>query len=141
MTKVFLDTNILVYLFEDPGPRGVRAMEIVSALSLRGDTLVLSTLTLGEMLVKPLKAGDHGLARRYRTFAHGPEVRLLAFDEAAAEIFAQIRQDRGIKAPDAIHLATAGAEGCDLFITNDERLSNKTIAGIQFVQSLARAFL
>jgi predicted nucleic acid-binding protein len=139
LTKVFLDSNILIYLFEDPGPRGARAMQIVSALSARGDYLLFSTLSLGELLVKPLKAGDHALAERYRRFVHGPEVKLLGFDEAACEMFAQIRQDRSIKPPDAIHLATAATVGCDLFITNDERLSRQVVPGIRFISSMDRA--
>ena len=139
MTKVFLDSNILIYLFEDSGPRGARAMQIVSALSARGDYLVISTFTLGELLVKPLRAGDQVLANRYRQFVRAPSVKMMQFDETAAEAFAKIRQDRGIKPPDAIQLATASKEGCDLFVTNDERLSRAVIPGIRFITSMERA--
>jgi predicted nucleic acid-binding protein len=139
LTKVSLDTNILLYFFEDAGPRGARATQILSALSARGDFLIVSTLTLGELLVKPVKAGDQALANLYRSFAHGPEVRLLEFNEAAAELFARIRQDRQIKPPDAILLATAGSEGCDLFVTNDDRLVGKNVSGIKFIVSMERA--
>ncbi len=139
VTKVFLDTNILIYLFEDPGPRGTRALEIVSALTTRRDYLGVSTMTLGEILVKPLRAGDLALADQYRQFLHGPGVTLLGFDEKAGELFAQIRKDRIVRAPDAIQLATAGSEGCDLFITNDERLSRCFVPGIRFITSMERA--
>jgi predicted nucleic acid-binding protein len=139
LTKVSLDTNILLYFFEDTGPRGAMATQILSALSARGDFLIVSTLTLGELLVKPLKAGDHALANLYRSFVHGPEVRLLEFNEASSELFARIRQDRQIKPPDAILLATAGSEGCDLFITNDDRLVGKIVPGIKFIVSMERA--
>jgi predicted nucleic acid-binding protein len=139
LTKVSLDTNILLYFFEDPGARGVRAAQILSALSSRGDFLIVSTLTLGELLVKPIKFGDHALATRYRNFVHGPEVRFLDFDEAASELFARIRQDRQIKPPDAVLLATAGSEGCDLFVTNDNRLVGKVVPGIKFIVSMDRA--
>jgi predicted nucleic acid-binding protein len=139
LTKVFLDSNILIYLFEDQGPRGARAMQIASALSARGDYLVLSTFTLAELLVKPLRAGDQVLADRYRRFVRAPGVRMMQFDELAAEVFAKIRQDRGVKPPDAIQLATAAKEGCDLFITNDERLSRVVVPGIRFITSMERA--
>jgi len=139
LTKVSLDTNILLYFFEDTGPRGVRAAQILSALSARGDFLIVSTLALGELLVKPLKASDHVLANLYRSFVHGPEVRLSEFNEAASELFARIRQDRQIKPPDAILLATAGSEGCDLFITNDDRLVGKIVPGIKFIVPMERA--
>jgi predicted nucleic acid-binding protein len=139
LTKISLDTNILLYFFEDPGPRGARATRIVSALSARGDFLLVSTLTIGELLVKPLKHGDLALASLYRNFAHSPGVRLLGFDEAASERFARIRQDRQIKPPDAVLLATAATEGCDLFITNDFRLAGKVVPGIKFIVSMDNA--
>ena len=139
LTKVSLDSNILLYFFEDTGARWARAAQILSALSVRGDFLVISTLTLGELLVKPLQAGDHSLANLYRSFVQGPEVKLLDFNEAASELFARIRQDRQIKPPDAILLATAGSEECDLFITNDDRLVGKIVPGIKFIVSMDRA--
>jgi len=66
---------------------------------------------------------------------------VLPFDERVALKFAEIRQDRSIRAPDAIQLACASAAGTDLFITNDDRLSRKNIRGIQFIQSLDKATL
>ena len=104
----------------------------------RGDELVTSTLTLGELLVKPLKLGDRDLAHRYEELVEfGTTV--LPFDRLAASNFAEIRGDRSIRAPDAIQLACAAAAGTDLFITNDRRLSRKNIRGIQFIQSLDEA--
>ena len=139
MIKVFLDTNILIYLFEDSGPRGARALEIVSALAARKDYLVISTMTLGEILVKPLRAGDEALAEQYRRFLRGPEVKLASFDERAGELFAHIRKDRTVKAPDAIQLATAASLDCDLFVTNDDRLTRSIVPGIRFIASMERA--
>lgn len=139
MNKVFLDTNLWIYLVEDPGPRGIRAWQIVSALASRGDSLIVSTLTLGELLVKPIRMGDQALADRYRSNFRGPGVKLLPFDDASGEIFARVQQDKSIKPPDAIQLATAANEGCDLFITNDERLSRAFVPGIRFITSMDRA--
>jgi predicted nucleic acid-binding protein len=139
VSKIFLDTNIFVYMVEDPGPRGKRAAEIFNELSLRGDEVLTSTLTLGELLVKPFEANDHALVSRYRSALRGPSVRLLAFDESAGEKYARIRLNRAIKAPDAIQLATAGTAGCDLFITNDDRLMSVLVPGIHFISSMERA--
>lgn len=139
MSRIFLDTNIFIYLLEDRGPRGKRATEIFNELSLRGDEVLTSTLTLGELLVKPLEANDLALADRYRKTFRGPTVRLLMLDEAASEKFARIRADRAIKPPDAIQLATAAVAGCDLFITNDDRLATSRVPGIHFITSMERA--
>lgn len=140
MSRVFLDSNLFIYLLEDTkGPRGVRAFEIFEALSQRGDTVMTSTLTLGEVLVKPTRDGDRTLAAKYKALMQEPEVKVLAFDRAAGEIFALIRQDRSVKAPDVIQLATAAAAGCDLFITNDDRLTRVLVPGIQFIASMQTA--
>jgi predicted nucleic acid-binding protein len=139
VSKIFLDTNIFVYLLEDSGARGKRATEILNEISLRGDEVFTSTLTLGELLVKPLEANDHALAERYRRVFRSPNVRLISFDEVAGERYARIRQDRGIKAPDAIQLATAATIGCELFITNDDRLTRARVQGIHFISGMDRA--
>ena len=101
-------------------------------------TARLVALTLGEVLVKPMEAGDEALMRRYE---HAIEAgaTVLPFDQRAARRFADIRRDRSIRAPDAIQLACAAAANVDLFVTNDDRLSRKRVRGIQFIQSLDRA--
>ena len=139
MSRIFLDTNLFVYLLEDNGQRGKRATEIFNEVSLRGDEVLTSALTLGELLVKPIEANDLALADRYRKAFRGPTVRLISFDEVGAEKYARNRKDRGIKAPDAIQLATAAAAGCDLFITNDDRLTRARVPGIHFITSMERA--
>jgi len=139
MSRIFLDSNLFIYQLEDLGPLGNRANFIFERLSLRNDTVLTSTLTLGEVLVKPVRTGNRALEAKYRELLREPEVKVLAFDRAAGEIFARVRQDRTIKAPDAIQLATAASAGCDLFITNDERLTTAHVPGIQFIVSMDRA--
>jgi predicted nucleic acid-binding protein len=139
MSRIFLDSNLFIYQLEDMGPRGDRANMIFERLSSRRDTVLTSTLTLGEVLVKPIRTGNRELEKRYRDLLREPEVSVLAFDRAAGEIFARIRQDRAIKAPDAIQLATAASAGCDLFITNDDRLTEAHVPGIHFIVSMERA--
>jgi len=139
MSRIFLDSNLFIYHFEDMGPRGERANAIFESISRRKDTVLTSALTLGEVLVKPIQTGDRELEARYREVLREPEVEVLAFTRGAGEIFARIRQDRAIKAPDAIQLATAASAGCDLFITNDDRLTSAHVPGIQFIVSMERA--
>ena len=54
MRKIFFDTNLFIYLLEDTGVRGKRVEEMVERISERRDRLLTSTLTLAEVLVKPL---------------------------------------------------------------------------------------
>lgn len=139
MSRIFVDSNIFIYHFEDPGARGMRATEILRRIGQRGDELMASALALGEVLVKPIKFGNLPLEAQYRALLRGPLVGLAPFDANAGEIFAKVRQERGIKTPDAIHLATAASAGCDLFITNDDRLSKAFVPGIKFIVSMDNA--
>jgi predicted nucleic acid-binding protein len=141
MSRIFFDTNLFIYLLEDSGGRGAKVSGILERISGRRDELLTSTLTLAEVLVKPLSVGDIVWADRYEKLLNTPGVSLLTFDRASARIYAQLRQDKTLKPPDAIQLSCAASARCDLFITNDERLSRKIIPGIQFIASLDRAFI
>ena len=140
MSRVFFDTNLFIYFLEDDGERGARVTEILERLSERQDELLTSTFTLAEVLVKPFAAGDEAWASRYEKLLNTPGVVMVPFDRSCARIYARLRQDRAVKAPDAIQLSCAASAKCDLFITNDERLSRKLVPGIQFITSLDKAF-
>jgi len=104
----------------------------------RGDRLFTSTLTVGEILVKPVSSNHQEVADLYTGLFRRSGITILPFDIQASLRYAQIRRDRTIERPDAIQLATAAAAGIDLFITNDFRLSKVMVAGIDFVSSLDR---
>jgi predicted nucleic acid-binding protein len=140
VSRIFWDTNLFVYLFEDQGERGERVAALRRRMLLRNDELYTSTLTLGEVLVKPIERGDAALRQRYEETL-GAEAILIPFDTEAARIYAGLRGRRALRAPDAIQLACAAQAHVDLFITNDDRLGEHAIPGIQFVTSLDRAFL
>ena len=138
MSRIFWDTNLFVYLIEDRGERAERVAALRRWMIEREDELLTSTLTLGEILVKPMETGDEELMRRYE-HAIGAGATVLPFDDGAARRFAEIRRDRSIRPPDAIQLACASAVGVDLFVTNDDRLTRRNVRGIHFIQSLERA--
>lgn len=140
MSRIFWDTNLFIYLIEGEGERSDAVVRLRERMLTRGDSLLTSTLTLGEVLVRPTEQNAHDLAAEYeRLLSAGTTV--LTFDVKAARAFAAIRRDRSIRPPDAIQLACAAEARVDLFITNDNRLSDKIVPGIQFVTSLDRAFL
>jgi predicted nucleic acid-binding protein len=138
MSRIFWDTNLFIYLLEDKGELTARVSWLRRSMLARGDQLLTSALTVGEILVKPVQSGDLERARRLEE-ALSMRAQILPFDLKAARIFPQVRCDRSIRAPDAVQLACAAAAGADLFITNDERLQTKRVEGIQFIVSLERA--
>lgn len=139
MSRIFLDTNFFIYLIEGSSPRAARAKHLLRAFSTRRDGILTSVMTLGEVLVKPVKLGDHVLVQQYRRIFKGPGITVLPFLEDAAEAFARLRTNTAIKPPDAIQLATAATAGCDMFLTNDERLTGLVVPGVQFIMSLDKA--
>jgi predicted nucleic acid-binding protein len=104
---------------------------------VRGDELLTSTITLGEVLVKPTELGDAKAVFYYENLLKATAA-LIPFEEKAAMVYARLRKDRSLRAPDAIQLACAATVGVDLFITNDTRLHSKHVAGIQFIVPLDR---
>ncbi|MGH9454509.1 MAG: type II toxin-antitoxin system VapC family toxin [Terriglobia bacterium] len=138
MSRVFWDTNLFIYLFEGYGELSRRVVDLRRSMLARGDQLLTSTLTLGEVLVKPVERGDQQLPRKYEDAITGTAL-MIPFDVRAARIYAALRSDRALRAPDAMQLACAAAAGVDLFITNDARLQAKHVEGIQFIVRLERA--
>ena len=138
MSRIFWDTNIFIYLLEGRGPAWERAVALRKAMLVRGDQLLTSALTLGEVLVKPIERGEAELYRKYDA-AIGETSLIISFDIKAARRYAALRSDRSLRAPDAIQLACAASAGVDLFITNDARLQQKKVEGIEFIVPLERA--
>jgi predicted nucleic acid-binding protein len=138
VTRVFWDTNLFVYLLEG-GDFAARVRQVRSRMLERGDQLLTSALTLGELLVKPRERDEESVRDHETTIRQIATI--LPFDADCAPRYASIRADRTIKAQDAIQLACAATAGVDLFITNDDRLSRKVVPGVKFITSLDRAYL
>src|SRR5712692_1128675 len=105
MSRVFWDTNLFIYLFEDYGTLSQAVAQLRSKMLDRGDQLLTSTLTLGEILVKPTERSESELCGKYER-AIASAATLIAFDVKAAKVYAALRS-RSVKAPDAIKLACA----------------------------------
>jgi predicted nucleic acid-binding protein len=137
VSRIFWDTNLFIYLFEDYGPLSETVAQLRSKMLNRGDQLLTSTLTLGEILVKPIERKDAARCQKYE-HTISTVAALVPFDVKAAKLYAQLRSERSLKAPDAIQLACAASANVDLFVTNDERLQSRQVEGIQFIVPLAR---
>jgi predicted nucleic acid-binding protein len=135
MSRIFWDSNLFIYLLEDYGQLSLATKRLRGEMLDRGDQLLTSALTLGEILVKPLERGDSVRCRKYED-ALTKTVLILPFDLRTARRYASIRSNCTAKGPDAMQLACAGEAGVDLFITNDRRLQGKQVDGIQFIVAL-----
>jgi len=135
VSRIFWDTNLFVYLFEDYKGLSKKTEELRRRMLARGDQLLTSTLTIGEVLVKPLERGATDVCQRYEKAITSTAV-VIPFDLNATRIYASLRQDRSLRAPDAVQLACAASVGVDLFVTNDDHLQGRHVKGIQFIVAL-----
>jgi predicted nucleic acid-binding protein len=103
----------------------------------RGDKLVTSAMTLGELLVKPSKLGQASLVQQY-DHAIRTRAQVVSFDAQIAWRYASLRATHTIRNADAIQLACAAHFGVDLFITNDQGLHKLNVPGIGFIAPLEK---
>ena len=118
MGLIYLDTNILIYVFEDESEYGESLRIKMADESLR---MAISPLTMMECMVKPIKSGNAVLQRRYEEwFDRWTQLSMPASVYVDAAV---LRAHFGLKTPDALHLACAQHHGCEALWTNDDRLS------------------
>ncbi|WP_041444088.1 MULTISPECIES: PIN domain-containing protein [Cyanophyceae] len=78
-----------------------------------------SELSLMETLVVPLKFNNIALINAYNNVVCDSAVYPIPIILSILKFAAQLRAKFKVQTPDAIHLATAIASGCDIFLTND----------------------
>ena len=140
MSRVFWDSNLFIYLFEQHPIYSVGVKSLLARMEARGDQLFTSALSVGEVLAKPYQLADTARCARYEKAMQQAAV-ILTFDLPAARQFAKLRGQSALRVrpPDAMQLACAGTAGMDLFLTNDVRLHSMQVDGIQFITSVERA--
>jgi predicted nucleic acid-binding protein len=113
VVKIVLDTSACIYLLDGGDrQRKVRA-------SIAGEhTLLISTVTVAELLVAPIRSDDPVALAQADALIEMLEV--VTASEAIARAAAAVRAAHGrIKMPDALIIATAAACGADRVIGND----------------------
>jgi len=138
MARVFWDTNLFIYLFENNAQWSARVTDFRRKMRSRGDALVTSWLTVGEILTKPKEIGNAILEKSYTNFFLGGSLELVPFEFEAAKRYGEIRSRERVRPADAIQLACAAAAGTDLFVTNDHRLSGLVVPGVTFITGIGQ---
>lgn len=126
-------SNLFIYAVEAIDPYAEEVSHLLQAADRAEITLVTSLLALAETLVMPFRKGDDLLVGAYRDLFLRPPSGLLVvqLDAGTLERAAKLRATvSSLRLPDAIHLATAESEQCDLILTNDKRFSSSTTARV-----------
>lgn len=125
--RVLLDTSVCIYYLDRPSDdarRGIVAPVIKAAEEGTLD-LVISAVTVTELLVAPLRNHDTRSEAAVRLFA-GALCRVAPTSPVIAEQAAQLRADHDLTTPDALVYATGLVEGADAIVGNDARWKRVT---------------
>jgi predicted nucleic acid-binding protein len=137
-THAFWDTNLFIYLLDTQSQFRTPVSALRQKMISSGVGLVISAMTLGEVMTGPRRNNQESLALQYRS-AITQVATVVPLDEGVADLYSKIRATHRIKQPDAIQLACAAAHGVELFVTNDVDLFKLRIPGVHFIVSIETA--
>ena len=121
--RYYLDSAPIIYDVEDTLPF---AAAIDAKLSAAGLVLITSELTRLECRVKPLRESNAKLLKDFDDYFLFTIAELIPVTRDVVDRATEIRAQFNFKTPDSLHLATAMIANCDIFLTNDHRLSRFT---------------
>ena len=120
-SSLYLDTNVLISLYEGEGEAHNAMWQLVNLSVGRDDmSFCTSALSFTELLAKPYRERNQHLSRQYLALARSDDW-LVVHDigPRIIELAAVIRATFRMKAPDAIHFATAMLGKCEYMLTFD----------------------
>ena len=114
---VLVDTAPLIYVLEDH-PEFAQLFVGMFEAAERGQLqIAVSTISLAELLVGPLKQGQDALAKRYEKALGAFE--LVPVSVEISSTAARLRANSGLRLPDALQAATALEIGAIALVTHD----------------------
>lgn len=120
--RILLDTSVCISYLDRPADDARRRLlaPAVRAAEAAELELVISAVTLTELLVAPLRRRDLRSEAAVRLFT-GELCRVVPVAPAIAEQAARLRADHNLGTPDALVYATGLIEGVDAILGNDVR--------------------
>ena len=125
--KIFLDTSPIIYFLDEDINYGDKVKIILETFLAANKKLVTSTITCEEYLVYPYKTNNTEKIEVFFDFILDCNIPLSVINLETAKKAAAIRAKyKNFKAMDALQLASACIQNCDLFLTNDKQLKQFT---------------
>ena len=130
--KVFIDSSVWRYHFEQHPEFSPAAGRLIEALEEGRFRAVVSELTLLELTVRPLQLGRQDVADEYELLlSHFPNVDLAPVTRQVLLDAAALRAKFRFRTPDAVLLATGIRLSATAVVTNDKTWKEAGIEGIQ----------
>jgi len=120
---LFVDTAPFIYYIEGSSQYNEKLKSLFD-LNANGEVLFYSsTLTLLELLVKPLKLGEKALANQYEDIlTNSSNIHIYEISVEISKKAAELRAKYNLKTPDSIQISTGIVKGADYVLTNDSEL-------------------
>src|SRR2546422_9265980 len=126
--RVGLDTPVFIYHLEDIPPYAELTTHLFAEASAGLLQLVLSVVTLAEILVKPWQEGDADRAGQIRAALEAlPSIQFADINAAVAADGASLRGRTGLPLPDALIVSSVVDRGARAIVTNDRKWSKKRL--------------
>ena len=118
--RILVDSAPIIYCLDDHPVFGPRYTDLFARAESGDHQLVISTVTLVEVLTGPLRQGDEQLADDYRqALTRPPTWRVADLTIAIAHRAARLRSQTGLRLPDAAIVATALQMSCVALVSHD----------------------
>jgi predicted nucleic acid-binding protein len=123
--KLFLDACAIIYLIESYQQQGQQTRRLVTEEVRNSGQLVVSSLSLLECRILPLRNKNTELLAKYHQFFTSPHIQLVQLTNDIIDIATDIRvrYSNSLRTPDALQLACALKANTDKFLTGDKKLS------------------
>lgn len=121
--RYYLDTAPIVYTVETSP---LFAQKVDAVLARPGLTLITSEMARLECRVKPMHDGNLSLLQDFDDYFNNTITEIIPLTRDVIDRATEIRAQYNFKTPDSLHLAAAITANCDVFLTNDHRLSRFT---------------
>jgi predicted nucleic acid-binding protein len=124
--RIYLDASAVIYSIERH-PMFAPLLEPAWAAMVNGGCeLITSELTILESMVAPIRARNQSLLAAFERAFDESGLQLLPANRSVMLLAAELRASfPSLRAPDAIHLATAEIYSAQSVITNDQKLKGK----------------
>ena len=118
--RLLVDSAPIIHYLEDHPEFSTRYEKIFVGAEAGDYELVITTVSLIEVLTGPLRQGNKSLAETYReALTSPPNCRVVDLTPPIAHRAAQIRGVTRLRTPDAIQLASALETSCIGLVTQD----------------------
>ncbi|HLE50285.1 MAG TPA: PIN domain-containing protein [Patescibacteria group bacterium] len=133
MKKIALDSMIFIYHFEQTPTFFGQVGKILSSAKGSKFKLITSIVSVVEALSAPRYSQlSEVVSGIERFFQETPGLVVFPVDWEISQKAAELRREnRSLRTPDAIQLATAIVGGADVFITNDRKLRGLKLAPLK----------